>query len=72
MRTKIINGIEHTHSSDYLDSPGSTKIEHLLVDIQDSKIITHEKINFKEKEKRNREARKVGEIYLQWAPALFA
>ena len=72
MEIRMKDGIEYTKEADYLSAPMDTKIDHVLVDIQNEKIITHEKINCAEKERRNKKAQKVGEIFLQWAPALYA
>ena len=72
METKIIDGVEHVKESDYLAAPAGVKITHLLVDMQDKKVITTEKMNVAQKEKKNAEARKVGEFFLVWVPALFA
>ena len=72
METKIIDGIEHTKESDYLAAPFGAEVNHVLVDIQDGQKITAEKMNAAEKEKRNNAARKAGEPFLVWCPALFA
>lgn len=44
---------------------------HILVDVQTLKILHQDKITRCEKLLRNREARKVGEIFLQWVPLFF-
>lgn len=71
MRTKEINGVMCVDEKEYLDAPFGTDINHVLMDLRDQKIITEEKMNVFEKEKRNAAARKVGEKYLVWVPALF-
>ena len=72
METKIINGVECVKQSDYLAAPDETEINHVLVDMQDGKTITHEKMNVFEKDRRNKEAEKVGETFLVWCPAIYA
>ncbi len=73
MRTKIINGIKHTHTHDYRTAPINTRIEHLLIDAADfrTKTITHMEMNTIEKDDRNRRLRQNG-IHTQfWQPALY-
>ena len=70
MRTKEIDSIEYVNEDDYLSAPFGTVINHILVDLNTG-IITQEKINVFEKEKRNAAARKVGERNLVWVAALY-
>lgn len=44
-------------------------IDCVLVDVQDMKVITREKISTAECDSRNDEARQAGEVFLQWLPA---
>lgn len=44
------------------------KYSHVLVDVQSSDVISHEKICLMEKERRNAEAMAVGEFFLIWMP----
>jgi len=46
-------------------------LEHILFDSQDGAILDHKKMTTREAVFLNNEARAVGEIYLQWEPALF-
>ena len=69
MRIKKIDGIEQTNENDYLAEPFGSTVNHVLVDLQDKKIIAQENMDVFEKEKRNSAARKVGERYLVWVAA---
>ncbi len=46
-------------------------LEYILFDSQDGAILDHKKMTTREAVFLNNEARAVGEIYLQWEPALF-
>ena len=70
MRIKEIGCIEYVNENDYLAGPFGAVVNHVLVDLNGG-IITQEKINVFEKEKRNAAARKVGEKSLVWVAALY-
>jgi hypothetical protein len=72
METKIINGVEHIKERDYLATAHNVQINHLLVDMQDGKIVTHQKMSVDEKEKKNAAARRAGAPLRVWVPALYA
>jgi hypothetical protein len=44
------------------------KHSYVLIDVQSSDVIHHERMSFIEKERRNAEAMSVGEFFLVWMP----
>jgi len=72
MATKIIDGIEYISVADYYLAPPDTEFMFIEVDAnQNRKILDHTKMTTRDALMFNQHARLVGEVFIQWEPAIF-